>query len=90
MASRTPSTWEEYERGASPRSVSIDSNAITEDQSLLEDHDTDFNGDRRGSSPYGGLRQRRRCVHYIILLVAIKALRLHLVCPTNRLIYPCF
>ncbi|KAK7437649.1 transmembrane amino acid transporter [Colletotrichum acutatum] len=44
MPSRNPSTWDEYERGASPqRSVSIDSNAVAEDQSLLgEDDDGDY------------------------------------------------
>ncbi|KAH6671608.1 transmembrane amino acid transporter [Plectosphaerella plurivora] len=54
MSSRTPSTWNEYERGASPRSVSIDSNAVAEDQSLLGDNDD--NEMRDGS----GLRRRRR------------------------------
>ncbi|KAK1454594.1 transmembrane amino acid transporter [Colletotrichum paranaense] len=55
MPSRNPSTWDEYERGASPqRSVSIDSNAVAEDQSLLgEDDDGDY-----GSSSHG-LRRRR-------------------------------
>lgn len=55
MPSRNPSTWDEYERGASPqRSVSIDSNAVAEDQSLLgEDDEGDY-----GSSSHG-LRRRR-------------------------------
>ncbi|KAJ3942544.1 uncharacterized protein N0V96_008045 [Colletotrichum fioriniae] len=58
MPSRNPSTWDEYERGASPqRSVSIDSNAVAEDQSLLgEDDEGDY-----GSSSHG-LRRRRSSV----------------------------
>ncbi|TQN68823.1 Vacuolar amino acid transporter 1 [Colletotrichum shisoi] len=58
MASRNPSTWDEYERGASPqRSVSIDSNAVAEDQSLLgEDDEGGYGG---GSH---GLRRRRSSV----------------------------
>ncbi|ROT38824.1 vacuolar amino acid transporter 1 [Sodiomyces alkalinus F11] len=61
MALRTPSTWDEYERGGSPRSVSIDSNAVTEDQSLLGERDNDENISRSaGDSPYAGMRQRRR------------------------------
>ncbi|KAF6805181.1 transmembrane amino acid transporter [Colletotrichum sojae] len=56
MASRNPSTWDEYERGASPqRSVSIDSNAVAEDQSLLGEDDENFYG-----SSHNGLRRRRR------------------------------
>ncbi|KAM0334089.1 hypothetical protein ACHAQA_001109 [Verticillium albo-atrum] len=57
MASRAPTNWDEYERGASPRSVSIDSNAIAEDQSLLGDDD-DHHEDRRDSP--SGMRRRRR------------------------------
>ncbi|OLN81661.1 Vacuolar amino acid transporter 1 [Colletotrichum chlorophyti] len=58
MASRNPSTWDEYERGASPqRSVSIDSNAVAEDQSLLGDDDESAYG--QGSH---GLRRRRSSV----------------------------
>uniref|UniRef100_L2FTY3 Vacuolar amino acid transporter 1 n=1 Tax=Colletotrichum fructicola (strain Nara gc5) TaxID=1213859 RepID=L2FTY3_COLFN len=54
MSSRNPSTWDEYERGASPqRSVSIDSNAVTEDQSLLGDDEENAYG---GS--HHGLRRR--------------------------------
>ncbi|OHF00092.1 transmembrane amino acid transporter [Colletotrichum orchidophilum] len=58
MPSRNPSTWDEYERGASPqRSVSIDSNAVAEDQSLLgEDDEGGY-----GSSSHG-LRRRRSSV----------------------------
>ncbi|KAJ0164306.1 Vacuolar amino acid transporter 1 [Colletotrichum tanaceti] len=58
MASRNPSTWDEYERGASPqRSVSIDSNAVAEDQSLLgEDDEGGYGGDSHG------LRRRRSSV----------------------------
>nr|XP_036584873.1 Vacuolar amino acid transporter 1 [Colletotrichum truncatum]KAF6794523.1 Vacuolar amino acid transporter 1 [Colletotrichum truncatum] len=58
MASRNPSTWDEYERGASPqRSVSIDSNAVTEDQSLLGDDEENAYG-----SSHHGLRRRRSSV----------------------------
>ncbi|KAF9871609.1 transmembrane amino acid transporter [Colletotrichum karsti] len=58
MASRNPSTWDEYERGASPqRSVSIDSNAVAEDQSLLGDDEEDGYG-----SSHHGLRRRRSSV----------------------------
>ncbi|KAK2728712.1 Vacuolar amino acid transporter 1 [Colletotrichum kahawae] len=58
MSSRNPSTWDEYERGASPqRSVSIDSNAVTEDQSLLGDDEENAYG---GS--HHGLRRRRSSV----------------------------
>ncbi|CCF37756.1 transmembrane amino acid transporter [Colletotrichum higginsianum] len=58
MASRNPSTWDEYERGASPqRSVSIDSNAVAEDQSLLGEDDEGGYG--AGSH---GLRRRRSSV----------------------------
>ncbi|WYZ40355.1 hypothetical protein EsH8_IV_000696 [Colletotrichum jinshuiense] len=58
MASRNPSTWNEYERGASPqRSVSIDSNAVAEDQSLLgDDEESGYGGSTRG------LRRRRSSV----------------------------
>ncbi|TDZ28783.1 Vacuolar amino acid transporter 1 [Colletotrichum spinosum] len=58
MSSRNPSTWDEYERGASPqRSVSIDSNAVAEDQSLLgEDEESGYGGNTHG------LRRRRSSV----------------------------
>ncbi|KAF3810664.1 Vacuolar amino acid transporter 1 [Colletotrichum gloeosporioides] len=58
MSSRNPSTWDEYERGASPqRSVSIDSNAVTEDQSLLGDDEENAYG-----GGHHGLRRRRSSV----------------------------
>ncbi|KAM0530168.1 hypothetical protein ACHAPP_008860 [Verticillium nonalfalfae] len=60
MASRVPATWDDYERGASPRSVSIDSNAVAEDQSLLDDGDQDYQNDEHRDSETGGLRRRRR------------------------------
>ncbi|KAM0281320.1 hypothetical protein ACHAQH_003588 [Verticillium albo-atrum] len=70
MASRAPSNWDDYERGASPRSVSIDSNAIAEDQSLLDDGDNDYHNDDRRDSPSGMRRRRRSSVTRHLAAVA--------------------
>ncbi|EFQ28649.1 transmembrane amino acid transporter [Colletotrichum graminicola M1.001] len=67
MASRNPSTWDEYERGASPqRSVSIDSDAVAEDQSLLgEDDEGGYGGNSRG------LRRRSSVTRHLAGITSI-------------------